>query len=242
MRSQRGLSLVVVMIGLSIVSVILLAVFRLLDMSRDMAASLQDVIKSMDATQEVRFAMADVATCTFNFRGLQAGSHTQPTVVPRVLEFALTAGGNPPDPGNGGGGGGGGRATGREGFAGGGGGSGNGSGGGGAGNGSGTATGSAGSGGGTAPGGGGVVPPLTDTDLPVITFGGLGETTVRVDRVTINMRNPPVPNAAEINIEMVHLGRRAGQKLRTRSVPVWIRTDPQGRISCCNTRSLALCP
>jgi hypothetical protein len=93
------MSLVLAMIGLCIVSIILLAVFRLLDLSRDMATSFQNVIRSMDAVQEVRFAMADTATCTSNLIGLVPGPAGHGVEIPKTLSFPTLVGSNSGPPG-----------------------------------------------------------------------------------------------------------------------------------------------
>ncbi len=193
--SQKGQSLILVMIGLSIVSVILLAVFKLLDMSRDMAASFQNVIKAMDAMQEVRFALADVATCNANLRGLTPGTRAQPFDLPNRLYYvgAAAGPGAPMDTAV--------EGVPTQGFN-----------------------------------------PET-VRQEIIAFGGSGESSISVSRVFINFPDTATPNVVEINVEMVHRGIGSNvQKLKTRAVPVWVKLDAAGRISCCNTRNILLCP
>lgn len=181
-KSQAGISLILVMIGISIISIVLLAVFRLLDMSREMAGSFQSVLKSIDAMQEVRFALADVNTCTFNLQGQVPGSSAHPTELSETLKFPSvgykTLGSNKAEP-------------------------------------------------------------LAE----IISFGGRGETTVAVKRVTLSLPQASTPNTAMLNIEMEKkAGSSVTRSLRPRSIPIWIKQNAAGAITCCSTRGLNLCP
>jgi hypothetical protein len=190
------MSLILVMIGLSIISIILLAVFRLLDMSREMAGSFQSVLKSIDAMQEVRFALADVKTCSFNLQGQIPGTFESPVEINRGLKYPvvtnlLKAKDYQPENVSG-------------------------------------------------------VPlagsPEQNEAADIITFGGRGETTVAVKRITLSQPQVPTPNTGILHIEMERRGGGSYRSLRSRSIPVWIKQNGAGAITCCSTRGLSLCP
>jgi competence protein ComGC len=175
--NSRGLSLIATLVSIAIVSIMVLTVINLIGISGDVLNTFNNTLRAMDAAQEVRFAVADVHTCSLNLKDVNLTGTTQ--AAPAKLNRELT------------------------------------------------------------------YPETSDktklSTRPVINLDNTEGEILSLDG--IYLRGTTSPNLAYLEVRLRKKDAPATEPAsHTRSLPIWVQTNPAGLITCCTSLNMASCP